>query len=78
MPGPRVAGMPRNRGEESEMRAAIYAAGALAVLVGGVWMLQGLSVLPGSFMSGQMQWFYVGAIVALAGLALIGWGFRRP
>jgi len=37
----------------------------IAAAVGVVWLLQGVGVLPGSFMSGDMLW-------AWAGLALIG------
>lgn len=28
----------------------------LLILAGGVWFLQGINVLPGSFMTGQPQW----------------------
>jgi hypothetical protein len=38
---------------------------AIAGLVGLVWLLQGVGLLPGSFMSGDSFW-------AVAGLALIG------
>jgi hypothetical protein len=52
--------------------------GALVLLIGCVWMLQGLNYLGGSFMSGQRQWFWIGAIGALAGLAWLWWvNFRR-
>lgn len=40
----------------------------LAMMVGGVWMLQGLGVVGGSFMTGQMNWFWIGLVVAAAGL----------
>jgi hypothetical protein len=48
---------------------------ALAVLfelTGWVWILQGIGVLPGSFMSGQAMWAVIGAIlVTVAGALLI-------
>lgn len=51
--------------------------GALAVLLGGVWILQGLNVLPGSFMTGDIKWAIYGALLAAAGVALILWSRRR-
>jgi uncharacterized membrane protein HdeD (DUF308 family) len=52
--------------------------GALAALLGVVWILQGLNVLPGSFMTGDMKWAVYGAILALVGIAAIVWARRRP
>ena len=51
--------------------------GALAVVAGVVWMLQGLDVLGGSGMSGQTVWAVVGPIVAVVGLVLVVIGVRR-
>ncbi|HEY7339998.1 MAG TPA: hypothetical protein VH591_03890 [Ktedonobacterales bacterium] len=48
--------------------------GVLAVLVGVVWTLQGLNVLTGSGMSGQTMWAIIGPILAIIGLALVGFG----
>lgn len=47
--------------------------GALAVLAGVLWMLQGLGVVPGSFMSGEPAWAWIGAITAAGGLGLVLW-----
>jgi len=52
--------------------------GAIAILVGAVWILQGSGVLPGSFMTGQRMWLVIGIIVAIVGLALAYNGIRRP
>ena len=46
-------------------------AGALLVLLGLVWVLQGSNVLAGSAMSGQSQWLYIGIIVVLTGIATV-------
>lgn len=43
-------------------------AGALAVLMGTIWFLQGIDVLPGSFMTGQIRWAVYGALAILLGL----------
>ncbi len=45
--------------------------GAILMLVGLVWALQGLNVLGGSGMSGHSLWLFVGAVVAAAGVWLI-------
>ena len=52
------------------MRMPMTIAGVLLVLMGGVWILQGINVLPGSFMTGQMQWAVYGAITVVIGAAL--------
>jgi hypothetical protein len=58
------------------MQWLIILIGALAVLAGGVWMMQGISVLPGSFMSGDPTWFWIGAVTAAGGLGLVAWSHR--
>jgi hypothetical protein len=52
--------------------------GALLVLVGAVWFLQGIDVLGGSGMSGQTLWAVIGPIVALVGAGMFVTGLRRP
>lgn len=51
--------------------------GLLAVVLGGLWTLQGLDVVGGSVMSGVSIWAVIGPIVSLAGLLLIALGVRR-
>ncbi len=51
--------------------------GLLAVVLGGLWTLQGLDVVGGSVMSGVSLWAVVGPIMAVAGLVLIVVGVRR-
>ena len=51
--------------------------GLLAVVLGGLWTLQGLNLLDGSVMSGVTVWAIIGPIVAVAGLALIVVGVRK-
>jgi hypothetical protein len=45
--------------------------GVLLLLTGGVWFLQGINVLPGSFMTGQIQWAYYGGLAMAAGLVAL-------
>jgi hypothetical protein len=58
------------------MRYALLIAGGLMILMGGVWLLQGIGILPGSFMTGQMFWAVMGAaFLAVGGLVVLA-GFR--
>ena len=59
------------------MRMPMTIAGALLVLMGGVWILQGINVLPGSFMTGQTKWAVYGALLLVAGIGLIVAARRR-
>jgi len=45
--------------------------------VGCVWILQGINILPGSFMTGQTKWAVYGGIVAVAGVGLLISANRR-
>ena len=53
------------------MRIALNAAGLLCLLVGGVWFLQGINVIPGSFMTGQSKWAIIGGVLLVAGIGLL-------
>jgi len=53
------------------MKKALLLAGVLLGLTGVVWILQGFNVLPGSFMTGQMIWAYIGIAVSLIGSVVI-------
>ena len=62
------------------MTALRYLATVLAgplLLVGVIWVLQGLNILPGSFMTGQIIWAIYGAPMVVAGSALVWWVNRR-
>lgn len=54
-----------------------YIVGALMVLTGVVWILQGVGLLPGSFMTGQPEWAVAGAISAIVGAVVIWLVNRR-
>jgi hypothetical protein len=53
------------------MKIALNLIGALLVIFGGIWFLQGINVLPGSFMSGQSRWAVRGGIAVVAGIVLL-------
>jgi len=59
------------------MRIFLSILGAFLILAGSVWFLQGIGVLPGSLMSGQVQWAVYGGIAAALGICLIWWVNRR-
>jgi hypothetical protein len=56
-------------------RAAIFA-GALTALAGLIFALQGASILPGSYMTGDRLWLVIGAVLVVAGIGLAIWGRR--
>src|SRR5215468_4389655 len=62
---------------ERLMRWVIIGAGVLLLLVGAVWFLQGINVLPGSFMSGQSFWALMGIIFIAAGVFVGRFGLNR-
>jgi hypothetical protein len=56
------------------MRMAFRIIGLLAILTGVIWIGQGTGYFPypaSSFMINAMPWAYGGAVLALAGLALV-------
>ena len=59
------------------MRAILNIGGAILVLVGTIWFLQGINVLPGSFMTGQTKWAVYGGCTIAAGVALVFAANRR-
>lgn len=58
-------------------RIALLVVGAIAVLVGAVWIGQGAGLIPGSFMTGSRMWFEIGVIVAVVGVVLLVLGLVR-
>jgi len=52
------------------VRAALVIVGVLVLLIGGVFAGQGLGFIPGSFMTGDMKWFWIGSAMVVVGLAL--------
>jgi uncharacterized membrane protein HdeD (DUF308 family) len=55
--------------------------GVVLVLVGAVWVLQGLDLLGGSSMTGHAVWTVIGAPMVVVGVALVrsaGRARQRP
>lgn len=59
------------------MRIALNVVGVLLLIVGCIWFLQGINVLPGSFMTGQPKWAAYGALSMIAGVGLLISARRR-
>ncbi len=59
------------------MRTGAAAIGVLVLLVGAVFAGQGLGYIPGSFMTGDMHWFWIGGAMVVAGLAILAATFLR-
>ena len=51
--------------------------GVLCLLVGCIWFLQGINVLPGSFMTGQTKWAIYGALLVIVGIVVLAVARRR-
>jgi hypothetical protein len=51
--------------------------GVLVLLAGAVFAGQGLGYIPGSVMTGDMKWFWIGSAMVVVGLALGGAGVLR-
>ncbi len=59
------------------MRIVTLVAGVLCLLLGCVWILQGINILPGSFMTGQTKWAIYGALLVIIGVGLLFSANRR-
>lgn len=61
------------------MRTGLGVLGVLVLLIGAVFAGQGLGFIPGSFMTGDIKWFWIGVVMVVVGLVLGYFGFiRRP
>ncbi|MEO7368944.1 MAG: hypothetical protein ABIZ36_13380 [Gemmatimonadaceae bacterium] len=59
------------------MRILLSLIGVIMICVGGIFFLQGINIIPGSFMTGQMQWAVYGGIILVAGVMLLMSANRR-
>jgi len=53
------------------MKITLIVISVLLLLTGAIWILQGINVLPGSFMTGEIRWAYAGIVTALIGGGLL-------
>jgi hypothetical protein len=59
------------------MRLALNVAGVLCLVIGCTWFLQGINVLPGSFMTGQTKWAVYGGVLFVVGIVVLIAANRR-
>jgi hypothetical protein len=59
------------------MKIALSIIAVLIILAGMIWFLQGIGILPGSFMTGQIQWAIYGAVAFVVGIGLLVFVNRR-
>ena len=48
----------------------------LFAVIGGIWVGQGLGLIPGSFMTSDLRWAAAGAVMLAVAAALV-WSSRR-
>jgi hypothetical protein len=58
-------------------RSLLIVFAMLCGLTGIVWVLQGIDVLPGSFMTGQIVWAAIGSVLLFVSGVLL-WAALRP
>ena len=53
------------------MRIFLNILSACLIAMGIIWILQGVNILPGSFMTGQIRWAVYGGIAMVVGIGLL-------
>jgi LPXTG-motif cell wall-anchored protein len=59
------------------MKIALYIIAILIIFFGIVWFFQGINIIPGSFMTGQIQWAFYGAVAVVLGTGLLVFAIKR-
>jgi hypothetical protein len=60
------------------VRTGLAILGGLILLAGAVFAGQGLGFIPGSYMTGDIKWFWIGSAMVVVGLAIGIAGLLRP
>ena len=60
------------------MRYGLGVVGGLILLAGAVFAGQGLGYIPGSYMTGDIKWFWIGSAMIVVGLVLGVVALLRP
>ena len=58
-------------------RITLIVVGIVALLVGVVFAGQGANLIPGSSMTGDRTWLYIGLALSVVGVVLLVAGIRR-
>lgn len=59
------------------MKTFLNIIGIILILAGGTFLLQGINILPGSYMTGDPQWAINGSIMIVIAVGLMIWANRR-
>jgi hypothetical protein len=59
------------------MRRLVLLPAAVLLVAGAVWVLQGIGLVKGSFMTGDRRWEAIGLVVFILGLLVAWFGLRR-
>jgi hypothetical protein len=59
------------------VRSSLVVLGAILAVLGLVWIGQGLGWVRGSFMTGDIRWFWIGVATAIIGVVLAGVALSR-
>ena len=59
------------------MKTVLNIVAIILILAGGIFFLQGINVLPGSYMTGDPQWAINGGGMIVVALGLMFWANRR-
>jgi hypothetical protein len=59
------------------MRIFVKIVACLLIVMGTIWILQGVNILPGSFMTGDIRWAWRGAGAVAAGILLLIFAIRK-
>ena len=74
-------GCAMSRAFNAVMRAISSLIGVLMVLMGGIWIVQGLNLAWGSlsrsFMQGDQHWVFYGVIMLIVGVCQVVWSNTR-
>jgi hypothetical protein len=70
-------GRPSGQTDGENMKITLNIVGGLLVIFGCIWFLQGINVLPGSFMSGQTRWAVYGGFAVVVGIGVLLWTNRK-
>jgi len=59
------------------MKTLLNIAGIILFLAGDTFFLQGINVLPGSYMTGDPRWAINGGVMIVVAIGLMLWAHRR-
>jgi hypothetical protein len=59
------------------MRIFARIVACLLIVMGIIWILQGVNILPGSFMTGDIRWAWRGSGAVAAGILLLVFVIRK-